>query len=88
MKEIRDPVVEEILERMRGQPRPDPERIRAAIREIQERLAKLPVLDSRTPDEIIGYDEFGLPADTGTNFAATDIPVVILPASRRDRRNE
>lgn len=32
------------------------------IRRIQERVAKLPVLDDRTPDEIIGYDEHGLPA--------------------------
>jgi hypothetical protein len=77
-KIVRDPVVEEIVERMRQQPRPD-----SAIREIQERLAKLPELDSRTPDEIIGYDEFGLPADVCTNFAATDIRVVALPSSRR-----
>jgi antitoxin VapB len=58
---VRDPVVEEIVARMRRQPLPDPERVSAAIREIQESLAKLPVLDSRTPDEILGYDEFGLP---------------------------
>lgn len=31
------------------------------IREAQERVAKLPVLDERTADEIIGYDENGLP---------------------------
>jgi antitoxin VapB len=58
---IIDPVVEEIRERMLWQPRPDPEIARAAIREIQESLAKLPVLDPRTPDELLGYDEFGLP---------------------------
>jgi antitoxin VapB len=58
---IRDPVFEEIRERMLRQPRPDPESARAAIREIQESLANLPVLDPRTPDEILGYDEFGLP---------------------------
>jgi antitoxin VapB len=29
--------------------------------EISDRFAKLPVLDGRTPDEIIGYDEFGVP---------------------------
>lgn len=29
--------------------------------EIAERCAALPVLDSRTPDEILGYDESGLP---------------------------
>jgi antitoxin VapB len=36
-------------------------RIAADIRAIQERVARLPVLDPRTPDEIIGYDERGLP---------------------------
>ena len=34
---------------------------RAEIARIQERLATSPVLDDRTPDEIIGYDEHGLP---------------------------
>ena len=58
---MRDPMFEETRERMLRQPRPDPESARAAIREIQESLAKLPVLDPRTPDEILGYDEFGLP---------------------------
>lgn len=32
------------------------------IREIQRHVAQLPVLDDRTPDEIIGYDENGLPS--------------------------
>ena len=32
----------------------------AAIRQIQDELARLPVLDPRSPDEIIGYDERGL----------------------------
>jgi antitoxin VapB len=32
----------------------------ADIAEIQTRLAELPVVDDRSPDEIIGYDEFGL----------------------------
>lgn len=31
----------------------------AAIRAIQEAVAQLPVLDARSPDEIIGYDETG-----------------------------
>jgi antitoxin VapB len=31
------------------------------VRRIQERLARLPVLDRRSPDEIMGYDEHGLP---------------------------
>jgi antitoxin VapB len=58
---LRDPVVEEIRERMLRQPRPDPKTVHAAIREIQESLAKLPVLGPGTPDELLGYDEFGLP---------------------------
>ena len=33
--------------------------VREIVREAQERLAELPVLDTRTPDEIIGYNEFG-----------------------------
>ena len=32
-----------------------------AIRQIQRRVAALPVLDDRRPDEILGYDENGLP---------------------------
>jgi antitoxin VapB len=36
--------------------------LREDIRRIQEEVARLPVLDHRSPDEIIGYDENGLPA--------------------------
>ncbi len=32
------------------------------VMEIAERISSLPVLDPRTPDEIIGYDEHGIPA--------------------------
>lgn len=53
-KAVRDRLV-----RMTG--RRDPDRMMEAIREIQERVAKLPVLDDRTPDELLGYDENGLP---------------------------
>lgn len=35
---------------------------REEIDRILGRVAKLPVLDDRTPDEIIGYDEHGLPS--------------------------
>ncbi len=34
---------------------------RRKIRELQERVKSYPVYDDRTPEEIIGYDEFGLP---------------------------
>ena len=40
----------------------DLDQVRAEIRRIQARVAALPVLDDRTPDEIIGYDEHGLPS--------------------------
>ena len=32
-----------------------------AIHKIQERVAALPILDPRSDDEILGYDENGLP---------------------------
>lgn len=32
------------------------------LRAIRKRAAALPVLDPRTPDEILGYDENGLPS--------------------------
>ena len=36
--------------------------VRKSIRLIQQRFAAKRVADTRTPDEIIGYDEHGLPA--------------------------
>jgi antitoxin VapB len=41
---------------------PDTDRWLEGIREIQREVAKLPVYDDRTPDEILGYDENGLPS--------------------------
>lgn len=35
--------------------------IGAEIQRIQVRLSRLPVLDPRSPDELLGYDERGLP---------------------------
>jgi len=49
----------ERLERVRGAV-PSEERVRR-MREIASRSAALPVLDDRSPDEILGYDENGLP---------------------------
>lgn len=37
------------------------EAIMAAVVKIQAQVAKLPVLDHRSADEILGYDELGLP---------------------------
>ena len=31
------------------------------VRRIQERIARLPVLDPRTAEEIVGFDEHGVP---------------------------
>lgn len=45
----------------RSPPARNPDRIRQAVRALQEEIRNLPVLDPRTPDEIIGYDEHGLP---------------------------
>lgn len=36
-------------------------RLGTIVRRVQERLASVPVLDDRRPDELIGYDELGLP---------------------------
>ncbi len=44
-------------EKRRGQPSLAEELVR-----IGKECAALPVLDNRTPDEILGYDENGLPA--------------------------
>lgn len=40
----------------------DLDQVRAEIRRIQSRVAALPVLEDLTPDEIIGYDDHGLPS--------------------------
>jgi antitoxin VapB len=34
---------------------------RARVKRIVQRIAELPVADDRSPDELIGYDEHGLP---------------------------
>ncbi|MEX2572511.1 MAG: type II toxin-antitoxin system VapB family antitoxin [Gemmatimonadota bacterium] len=36
--------------------------LRDDIRRIQAEVARLSVLDDRSPDELIGYDEHGLPS--------------------------
>ena len=48
------------LERERRKPRrEDKEEFHRRIQEIVDDVKKLPVLDDRTPDEIIGYNEHG-----------------------------
>jgi antitoxin VapB len=48
--------VREKLERMRSQAG-----FLAKIKKITDRIAALPTLDDRSADEILGYDEHGLP---------------------------
>jgi antitoxin VapB len=35
--------------------------IAVEVRRIQERVARLPVLDARPPDDLVGYDDHGVP---------------------------
>jgi antitoxin VapB len=53
--------LEERLARETRQREAEIERRRAAINAIVERFSRLPVLDDRSEDEILGYDEHGLP---------------------------
>ena len=52
--------IRERLQRETG--RGDTDAVRKNIRRIQQRFAAKRVMDTRTADEIIGYDEHGLPA--------------------------
>lgn len=49
----------ERLQRERGRTRG--RNLEAELRAIRERCSRLPVIDARTPDEILGYDDHGLP---------------------------
>jgi antitoxin VapB len=42
--------------------RDDKDALRRELRSVQGRFGRRPVLDDRSADEIIGYDENGLPA--------------------------
>jgi hypothetical protein len=44
-------------------------------KEICERFRSLPDLDTRSPEEILGYDEQGLFGEDG-DFSLTDLPLV------------
>lgn len=48
-------------ERLEREVRRRDHRLQAEVRRIQERVARLPVIDARPADAIIGYDEAGLP---------------------------
>jgi antitoxin VapB len=51
--------LEERLSRLKQQRRS--QTLASQLDEILRRVDQLPILDARTPDEIIGYDEHGLP---------------------------
>jgi len=51
--------LEERLDRLRNQRRS--QILASQLDEILRRVDQLPVLDSRSPEEILGYDEHGLP---------------------------
>jgi antitoxin VapB len=56
---LTEAVIRSLQDQLRAKPRPiDWEKVEA----IQKEIAALPILDSRTDDEILGYDEFGLPS--------------------------
>jgi antitoxin VapB len=51
--------IEERLRRLGGQTRKDA--LLEDMAEIRRRWSEMPVADDRTPEEILGYDEHGLP---------------------------
>ena len=58
---ITEAVLKAIRERLTRETGWSPDTFEADVARIQARLAETPVLDDRTPNEIIGYDENGLP---------------------------
>ena len=66
-KDLDDVVKEAIEERARAAgvsdaaSRRTPAEIERSLNEIVARVSALPILDNRSADEIIGYDEFGVP---------------------------
>jgi antitoxin VapB len=56
-------VKDALRERLRREPAPEREqkRIQELLKRVAAEISEMPVLDSRTPDEIIGYDEHGVP---------------------------
>jgi antitoxin VapB len=51
--------LEERLERLKQARRQ--QILKGQLEEILQRVDRLPILDPRSPDEILGYDEHGLP---------------------------
>jgi antitoxin VapB len=60
-EDIDTAVVRAIEERLARTPRPLTPEQKGVVKDLFQRLARLPVLDDRTPDEIIGYGPDGIP---------------------------
>jgi antitoxin VapB len=63
---LTDAVRHSLRERLQREERAqtDPQWIEK-LREISDRCAARPVLDARSDDEMVGYDEFGVPSNHG-----------------------
>lgn len=53
--------IEERLAKVRCRPRKHEKSLYELIQPLIDHVASLPVVDDRTPEEIIGYNEFGVP---------------------------
>jgi len=59
---LTDAIVKALRERLEKEQRRAPAlRLSDELRAIRERCSRLPVLDARSAEEILGYDESGLP---------------------------
>jgi antitoxin VapB len=60
---VTNAVIDALRERLANAPaHPDSYEAKLArVREIQNKVAAMPILDHRSADEILGYDENGLP---------------------------
>jgi len=54
-------IVQALRERLARLRRPRGSRLQEELLQIGQRCARLPLKDSRSADEIVGYDEHGLP---------------------------
>ena len=60
---ITEAVLKAIRERLeREERKSSPLSVKDELTAVQQRLARLPVLDNRSPEDIIGYDASGLPS--------------------------
>jgi antitoxin VapB len=58
---LTEAVTSAVRERLKRLAQRRPRRLADELDEIAKRCAALPARDGRTPDEILGYDEHGLP---------------------------